>query len=128
MILPSKELLSEVLKQEVTYLSDRLDNNLLPYQVANQEGWNTVNIHELAHLCKKWTLSFRFDNNPESNRYYKQRSGYEDKFNVETKKQEVLGYMTLTWGCLGHCKIFYANTEPEAIFLACEWVLEETKR
>lgn len=84
--------------------------------------------HCLSNKCKEWAFEFRFDNKPTNNRYYRQRSGYEDKFNVEKQKREKLGYMTLTFGCLGHTKTFYADTEPEAIFKACEWILTKDSK
>ena len=125
----SKELLSSVLGLTVVKGLE-LEGIVLWYKgivnINNQPPYAkelNINIYELAHKCKEWAFEFRFDNKPTNNRYYMQRSGYEDKFNVEKQKREKLGYMTLTFGCLGHTKTFYADTEPEAIFKASEWIL-----
>ena len=122
----SKELLTGVLEKEIREFV--IEKNELRYILENDTNSIPepyyINIYELANKCKEWAFEFRFDNKPTNNRYYGQRSGYEDKFNVEKQKREKLGYMTLTFGCLGHTKTFYADTEPEAIFKACQWILE----
>ena len=122
----SKELLGNVIGKEIKEFV--IEKNELRYILENDTNSIPepyyINIYELANKCKEWAFEFRFDNKPTNNRYYRQRSGYEDKFNVEKQKREKLGYMTLTFGCLGHTKTFYADTEPEAIFKACQWILE----
>ena len=129
----SKELLSIVLGLTVVKVLE-LDGTILWYKgIVNMNNQPyakelSINIYELAHKCKEWAFEFRFDNKPTNNRYYMQRSGYEDKFNVEKQKREKLGYMTLTFGCFGHTKTFYADTEPEAIFKASEWILEQVEK
>ncbi len=128
----TKELLSKVLKIEIISCQMKQKNIIgYEYNKVSKNQWSSktfcnrsINIYELANKCKEWAFEFRFDNKPTNNRYYRQRSGYEDKFNVEKQKREKLGYMTLTFGCLGHTKTFYADTEPEAIFKACQWILE----
>ena len=127
----SKELLTAIRKDEHKVLNTDFnyieEDNKIGYFLDNRH-WYFINIYELAHKCKEWAFEFRFDNKPTNNRYYMQRSGYEDKFNVEKQKREKLGYMTLTFGCLGHTKTFYADTEPEAIFKACEWILTKDSK
>ena len=138
----SKELLSEVINikiediidlkmfgKDLKYYEKCLLKSCCDGRLSNHKDsiYKSINIYELAHKCKEWAFEFRFDNKPTNNRYYRQRSGYEDKFNVEKQKREKLGYMTLTFGCLGHTKTFYADTEPEAIFKACQWILDNKK-
>ena len=130
----SKELYEEVQKDYIDFKNITQDEYIIIFnkeeetvEYVNKHTWyeaDSISIYKLAHKCKEWAFEFRFDNKPTNNRYYGQRSGYEDKFNVEKQKREKLGYMTLTFGCLGHTKTFYADTEPEAIFKACQWILE----
>ena len=95
----SKELMSIVLNVNIRYMSDRYDNNLVPYET---DKWNTINIYELTHKCKEWALS----------------KGH--TFNVQMSPDITLVYI----GSIG--KDIEAPTEPEATFLACEWILKET--
>lgn len=114
MLLPSKELLSEVLQKEY---SDRLverieinDNLLQIFYTCSSKGIATclgieINIYELAHKCKEWALC-------------------RNKCLSSTPYCKGLYVCTI----LGD-DMFEAETEPEAIFKACEWLLElkETK-
>ena len=95
------------------------------YYVFKDNRYFDINIYELAHKIKLWVTKFRFRNDPKYNRFYQQRSGYEDKFNVSTQKRELLGYMTLIYGGLGFCETFYADTESEAIFKAGNWIIKD---
>jgi len=111
MTLPSKELLSKVLNVEITYLTDRLDGNLMPYQVARQEGWSTINIYEFAHRCKEWAWD---------KHRYKLKSGIFIGRKGALKQNE--------YACTDYESISEnANSEPEAIFKACEWILKEIR-
>ena len=119
----SKELLSEIFMYKVTQIHNIDAENNIHFNGGNEARYPyflikpiTINIHELAHKCKEWS----FDN------------GY----SLESAKKAVLGEenkMTSTWICCGFTPTyevlpnFTANTEPEAIFKACEWVLKESK-
>lgn len=110
---PSKELLSAVLYDnrveinnifvsecEVEYsvfcsLNEMYGTNFnenIPddYYVFKDNRYFDINIYELAHKIKLWVTKFRFRNDPKYNRFYQQRSGYEDKFNVSIQKRELL--------------------------------------
>ena len=119
----SKELLSEVLNlvevkgiyEESDYTYDLCDRELnyaerlIVFDTVGYNKYMIINIHELAHKCKEWALS--------------------------------KGYTTLSGNnhlVLNSCSIcrtmtdddwldFYSDTEPEAIFKACEWIMEQTK-
>ena len=54
----------------------------------------SINIYELAHKCKEWALQY--------------------DYTILSSK----GYATISG------KVFYDKTEPEAIFKACQWILE----
>lgn len=108
----SKELLSKVLTQTTNqryfYISNiQMSNNNLSFTFISDEGFNceyAKNIYELAHKCKEWVkqdftlesaVSFDKDNIP----YCRLIGDIEEE-------------------------MFEANTEPEAIFKACQWVLD----
>ena len=111
----SKELLSNVLDNEVPYQVKVhkiiIKNNSLNYFYNSKdsggglfEANEYINIYELANKCKEWAIS---------------------------KCYEIVSY---TEGCeifqtqLGETiKYFYAETEVEAIFLACEYILNNIK-
>ena len=102
----SKELLSEVLGSNIYMKQD------------GYEGYmEHSNIYELAHKCKEWANKFSH------------------KEEVVDKQVKLLSY-TDRFG--GHCRIklfpaqpdetdvsFHADTEPEAIFKACVWILKQ---
>ena len=107
MILPSKELISEVLSKEVE--EERfIDSNSLTY--VNSGIYEDINIYELAHKCKEWAL----------------RKGYIVASGLNEEGR---------WWCdVSEVKIFPAinctyvqDTEMEAVIKACEWIMEQTK-
>lgn len=122
MNLPSKELLSEVLGinknliqmppifeasvNSIGYLYGSVHEVKNEYDVKRQH--KRVNVHELAHKCKEWAnqkgyvLSSAIAEQWCVCEYYTHK-GYD--------AEEYISYTT-------------ADTEPEAIFKACEWILE----
>ena len=118
----SKELLSEIFPHG--------ENSIQTIDIANNElavlysmgGWVYHNIYELAHKCKEWALgkSFAIYTMPTlterkwgntSIRIYHFHSAGKDRIIGKTFKD-------------GRVE---ADTEPEAILKACEWILEEMK-
>ena len=107
----SKELLSEVLGKEVTYVS--IIDNICEYEykVSGVYTRKAINIYELAHEAKEWAYNQEiFNFHISISREYKQ-------YIAET------GYGFGT----PHSIDFRAFTEHEAIFQCCEWVLEQIK-
>lgn len=129
----SKELLSRVIGNEVlevlgeksfgnrdNYLQWRYDNTIKigsVTAVARDGGIESMNIYQLAHKCKEWALTkncsiestFRNTIGLAWVVYTVKYDGY-DRFGFKrehTYKQE-----------------FHADTEPEAIFKACQWILD----
>ena len=105
----SKELLSEVLKESVLSIrpyieDDIIDENITIYE-CGKNTYGIIDIYELAHKCKQWALEH--DCELLSCIRSKDRAIcdiYSDKYN---------------------CKFtHYADTEPEAIFKACKWIME----
>ena len=124
MILPSKELLSEVNQTCLVPLgkltvegSDLcLWDNREPISIYM--AWN---IHELAHKCKEWA--------------------YNNGYDLMTSNCTIVGKNSLGFYCyilnkdwlLGDLEdnsehICRGFSEPEAIFIACWWILKEIKR
>jgi len=102
----SKELLSEVLGFEVSSVYVAPNDTFVEAQSEYSD--ERVNIHELAHKCKEWALiNHTFI---ESGLPYKTRATAA-VFNSDE----------------GFLEGFEADTEPEAIFKACKWLLANTK-
>ena len=94
----SKELLSEVLGKEVAQ-----DNNI---QIAtpivhysNITHMSSINIYELAHKCKEWA--------------------WDNGYTIKSYKSDE------DWWAMIRNMYINTTTEPEAIFKACEWILEQ---
>jgi hypothetical protein len=96
----SKELLSEVLAEEVG--SFEIKNNKLIYMIKVCFGYKTINIHELAHKCKEWAR---------------------DKYDC-TISSSIYKEYSKCWA-ISFDESFVAPTEPEAIFQACQWILDQ---
>ena len=110
MNLPSKELLSEVLGENVTSIQELSSDAIF----GGRQAWITskshdcaINIHELAHKCKEWAFQHNFIVNSELH-YHKGCCSIYDS----------------NGDCLNGKGIF-EDTEPEAIFKACEWILKQ---
>ena len=106
----SKELLSEVLNQKILSIKTPFNGRELGYIERyngideHNEHYVKINIYELAHKCKEWVYKpscYTLES-------YKDMYELNWKCNVVTNLEETL---------------FTADTEPEAIFKACEWIL-----
>ena len=101
----SKQLLSEVLGIEVSEID--IKENLVYYFVDNEhldDEWESINIYELAHKkCKEWALA----------RHIRLWSIIDDNNSaicrIHSREKEE----------------FYADSEPEAIFKACQWIYDK---
>lgn len=115
----SKELLSEVLEEYIDAV--KLDGNeiiyafrvsscgMTPHEYTHDEG--SINIYELEHKCKEWAEEVLPDV------FLSSGMGYKDNEWIAFSNNS--DYTN----CL-----FYADTEPEAIFKACEWILIKVKK
>ena len=102
----SKELLNEVLGYEASYI--QIVGTKLCFS-CHIKGGSNINIYELAHKCKEWA--------------YKQ--GY-----AILSGNSAYGIGAFFCSCKGWLSENYDkrieishNTEPEAIFKACQWIL-----
>ena len=120
----SDELASAVLGKEVTKCSliNKTRNSINITYFEDKEDFNTVwkewNIYELAFKCKEWAYTNK----------YRLSSG---QHRLNTKQEHYINNQIASY----FCSVYYitnddsdiqidANTEPEAIFKACEWLLE----
>lgn len=109
MKLPSKELLSEVLERDAFVRGLNQNGKTLRYCfVESHNRKREINIAELALIkCKEWAI----------NKGYVVWSG---------SKHKLQGFNCCLYS--NHNEIdedFTADTEPEAIFKACEYILKE---
>ena len=112
----SKELLSAVLEIRTIVMNPILEPmNKIGYLVYGsqntpQEVRNNhkqINIYELAHLCKEWAISKGFITH-----------------SVRNLKEYVV---YLSGDFREPSDDFRCNSEPEAIFKACQWILDNVK-
>ena len=115
----SKELLSEVLNLNITYIEHF--NNSIVYKVSVYDREEEVNIYEFAYLnLKQWAISKGFQI----------ISGFSDE-QIYRKQDEKayaqIRYYTEDEFCNGEYEELYfmANTETEAVFKASEYILKE---
>ena len=111
----SEELLSQVLNENVVgtvlYVDD---NEMLYFSQENGDGGSYINIYELAHKCKEWALRNRYILESLSNRSCIMGEEYEYYATLKIHKEV-------------SSMLFHnidADTEQEAIFEACQWILD----
>ena len=107
----SKELIKNVLTKETEYLSDDFtfspeDNYIL--FVDEGESQFEVNLDTFARLCKEWAYS--------TYGIMIQSYPYCGKGRADAIKG------------LEVDEVFKENTEPEAVFKACEWILNKVNK
>lgn len=113
----SVELLSEVLDREIFNVEISNDIKNRP-DVYFNDYEDDINIHELAHKCKEWAIKQEFVDTISSlqfrEEYYKEDL-YDGRACVFYADKETPPM------------IFEEGSEIEAIFKACEWILDQTK-
>ena len=117
----SKELLNKVLNIEIVSYQMKQKNILAyEYNKVSKNQWSgktfcnrSINIYELAHKCKEWA----------STHNYSVKSGWEmthwgGAYRVEVfrNSNNILFSMSTV------------DTEPEAIFKACQWILTKDSK
>jgi hypothetical protein len=105
----TRELLNEVLdiRKNCEYLHEEAEADGLNECIVigwDGEDYFDVNIHELAHKCKEWARD-KYDCTISSSIY---------------KEYSKCWAITLD-------ESFVAPTEPEAIFQACQWILDNNE-
>jgi hypothetical protein len=124
----SNKLLSAILNKKCVIVDFIKETNNLYYQtdcnigteLRNKECW--INVYELSERCKQWAFIkwYSIESSIDSD-------GFDEQDNIEwvyyvylsdLKNIEHIGNRNK------FIKEFKAKTEPEAIFKACEWILE----
>ena len=104
----SKELLCEVYSEEVDFIRYVANNTHEVYfKNPTRLKYQIVNIYELAHKCKEWAYN---------NNYY--------VYSIFAFGGEGWSYITHTDNISKRLSSFDTDSEPEAIFKACQWILE----
>jgi hypothetical protein len=113
----SKELLSDVLGYRVSksYIDDTQDVQYVDVFLEGDDTgiYDSINIYELAHKCKEWAWSL-----------------HPSSLFIGTVKEEIKWCCFVSFGVSIQPiynetrKTFYESTEPEAIFKACQWIVE----
>ena len=116
----SKKLLSEVLGVDLSNSNNMLDpipqgqergSNTIFYWLPSEDRFHSgssINIYELAHKCKEWVSR---------QSYHMQTNLYLDG----------LYRVTITFKGMYDKEVFDEGTEYEAIFKACEWILNDRR-
>ena len=108
--LPSKELLSAVLGEEVDEHIIKNNNDIVysVHKIGNMEI-TSINIYELMHMMKEWLLDgegYLFTKKIQYEKYH--------NWQLVINKRDIV-------------EEFMAGTEFEAVTKACEWILKEIK-
>ncbi len=114
----SKELLSEVLKEEIVNVHDHISDQHVSYSYKSESNdkfglMSEINIHELAHECKEWAYDegywiFSYKSTANDGRYMVEFGLNDSKYRNDR---------TIT-------DIAYP-TEFKAIEVVCQWILNE---
>lgn len=105
----SKELLSEVLGNGI-YTHVSLDNCVVSWNNAKED--ESINIYELANKCKEWAVVKQFYNIATLLDY----TGH-----TCIIRQDPITFLNTELR-------FRAGTEPDAIFKACQWILDNKEQ
>ena len=113
----SKELITEALRMYPQYsINDkctgnvqyRSGSNIVHFEV-NKAGMQQINTYELAHKCKEWAMLEKNNTTMINSAVIEANMGIAS---IRSDNGEIL-----------FCEV--ADTEPETIFKACEWILQQ---
>lgn len=116
----SKELLSEVLStvSRIDYIDNSYGPEVIAWRGLSNEGnicTGSIGIYELAHKCKEWA----------SSNGYIVISYIEDDNTGYASLGDLFGRTGVRLPQPKESFWFDARTEPESIFKACEWILQQ---
>ncbi len=128
----SNELLREVLAIEYAFdiqpVKEWQPNILEWYRPeVYKEQTYSINIYELAHKCKEWIMYNGVNTINSGTCKYREMRIIPEEIHIQSYCDISKGLSTHLWigstkGNNGHR--FYADSEPEAIFKVCEWILD----
>ena len=111
----SKALLSEVLKETIREVykigsNSNFKQNTLLFKLYGSGELCHINIYELAHKCKEWALS--------------------KNYILQSSIEIDCGYCEISYIVLNQVEkvLITAESEPEAVFKACEWILNKDSK
>ncbi len=113
----SKELLSEICQTNLMSLGklEVVGSDICLYDCSMQPDiYMCWNIYELAHKCKEWASI---------NSY-----ALESSIHMQPKRNSVAGCQIHWRYETEDLPYFEADTEPEAIFKACQWILDKDSK
>ena len=116
----SKDLATEILGYKVTQEPQKYGNEISFHYMFTKdtELHQSINIHELAYKCKEWAYKQEYSLSSghrfEANEWF---CDYETSEEYSIRAEEYYSNIDAEYKM--------ANTEPEAIFKACEWILED---
>ncbi len=96
----SEKLLSKILRAPIQEFKINNEGNIDFVFLGTYDEWKVINIHELAHMCKEWA--------------------YNKGIAIDSCFQTAVIHLDKPIE-------IKASTEPEAIFQACEWILDKEK-
>ena len=103
-----QKLLSTVLNKKVKEGIGKITiiDNLVIFAYEGDDFLSDINLYELAHKCKEWAWK-------------------QDKEHITTTINTRKTLTGLYKTCINDDIEWFAKTEPEAIFKACQWILEQ---
>ena len=118
----SKELLNKVLNIEIVSYQMKQKNILAyEYNKVSKNQWSgktfcnrSINIYELAHKCKEWALSKGYIINSGATT----SNDWSSTIYKVIKENPYIKELSHTWG----------QSENEAIFRACQWILDKDSK
>ena len=110
----SKELLSVVLGLHCGIKSIKNSEVIYWFDCIGEIREHSINIYELAHKCKKWASI---------NSY-----ALESSVHMQPKRSSVAGCQIHWRYETEDLPYFEAESEPEAIFKACQWILTKDSK
>jgi len=122
----SKELMSGVLDEDILQvvtdsgvIESNLKRGLSVFDIAYRvyTTWNYINIHELAHKCKEWALTRGVIVTVSV-------KAYKPDLSTVIYFAELSTFSVTNKGSIYDKEVFSDNSETEAIFKACQWILD----
>lgn len=113
----SKRLVEAVLEKEL-FLEHLwgIDKNSLLYYTEENGGGEYINVHELSYLCKVWAYENGFTINSSVYAASSLKNG--------KRTYRIFGVVNMIKDYECSFEKIFANSEPEAIFKACQWILD----
>lgn len=109
----SKELVSEILGKPAYWICDGSPENRIGYSsdckasLSGRAGFG-INTYEFMHMCKLWALTHGYLLETRLYFEYNKLDWHIAAWNINTGKQKIFDLY---------------NTEYEAVFAVCEWIL-----